>query len=77
MELGADLLFLDEKEGRHAAQQFGLRVIGTVGILLEAKANGAIDAVRPHLDGLRQTAGFYLSQALYQHTLALTGECNE
>jgi len=74
LELSADLVLLDEKEGRHAAQRLGLRVLGVVGILLEAKANGAIDKLRPHLDVLRQTAGFYLSSSLYQYALALAGE---
>jgi predicted nucleic acid-binding protein len=48
--------------------------VGIVGVLLEAKANGAIDKLRPHLDALRQTAGFYLSEPLYQSALALAGE---
>ena len=74
LELGADLVLLDEKEGRHAAQRFGLRVIGVVGILLEAKTSGAVGTVRPHLDAFRQTAGFYLSTSLYQHALAMAGE---
>jgi predicted nucleic acid-binding protein len=74
MELGADLVLLDEKEGRHAARRLGLRVVGVVGILLEAKANGTVDAVRPHLDALRQRAGFYLSESVYQHVLVLAGE---
>ncbi len=76
VELGADLVLLDEQEGRHAAQRLGLRVLGVVGILLNAKANGAIDTLRPHLDALRQTAGFYLSASLYQHALELAGEDN-
>jgi len=74
LELGADLILLDEKEGRHTAQRLGLRVIGVVGILLEAKTQGAIDKVGPSLDALRQTAGFYLSEQLYQSILALTNE---
>jgi predicted nucleic acid-binding protein len=74
LELGADLVLLDEKEGRHTAQRFGLCVVGVVGILLEAKTTGAVGTVRPHLDSLRQTAGFYLSASLYQHALALAGE---
>jgi predicted nucleic acid-binding protein len=65
---------LDEKEGRHAAKRLGLRVVGVVGILLEAKAKGIIDNVRPYLDALRQTAGFYLSDSLYRYVLTLTGE---
>ena len=74
LDRGADLVLLDEKEGRHAAQRLGLRVVGTVGVLLEAKANGAINTIRPHLDGLRQTAGFYLSPSLYQYALTLADE---
>jgi hypothetical protein len=31
-------------------------------------------SVRPHLDTLRQTAGFYIGGALYAHALALAGE---
>ena len=74
LELGADMALLDEREGRRVAQRLGLRVVGVVGILLEAKSDGAIAAVRPHLDGLRHSAGFYLDDALYSHVLLLAGE---
>jgi predicted nucleic acid-binding protein len=74
LEISADLVLLDEKEGRRAAQRLGLRVVGVVGLLLEAKAKGIIDIVRPHLDGLRQIAGFYLTDSLYRHALVLAGE---
>jgi predicted nucleic acid-binding protein len=77
LELGADLILLDEKEGRHAAKRLGLRVVGVVGILLEAKAKGTVNNVRPYLDALRQTAGFYLSDSLYRYVLTLTGESDE
>jgi predicted nucleic acid-binding protein len=74
LELSADLVLMDEREGRHAAQRMGVPVIGVVGILIEAKAQGAIDSIRPHLDALRQTAGFYLSQSLYQYAVLLADE---
>jgi hypothetical protein len=74
LELGADLILLDEQEGRHAAQRMGLRVIGVVGVLLDAKAQGVVEAVQPHLEALRQQAGFYLSESLYQSALVLAGE---
>jgi predicted nucleic acid-binding protein len=74
LELEADLVLLDEREGRHAAQRLDLRTVGVVGILLEARASGAVDTVRPHLDALRQSAGFYLSASLYRHALMLAGE---
>lgn len=74
LQMDADLVLLDEQEGRHAAQRMGLGVVGVVGILLEAKTSGAVSAVRPLLDQLRHAAGFYLSESLYQHALALAGE---
>jgi hypothetical protein len=77
LELEAYLLLMAEREGRHAAQRMGLHVVGVVGVLLEARAKGAIDSVRPHLDGLRQKAGFYLSEMVYRRALVLAGEAKE
>ena len=68
---------LDEKEGRHAAKRLGLKVGGVVGMLPEAKNNGFVDSVRPHLDALRHIAGFYLEEPFYQYVLNLAGEINK
>jgi len=74
LELGADLVLLDEREGRHTAQRLELGVTGVVGLLLEAKARDALPAIRPYLDALRQKAGFFLSQPVYDAALSLAGE---
>jgi uncharacterized protein len=74
LELNADLLLLDEQEGRRSAQRMELDFVGIVGVLLEAKHSGFIETIRPHLDALRQTAGFYLSESVYQHALSLAEE---
>ncbi len=74
VELNADLTLLDEREGRHAAQHLGLRTVGVVGILLEAKQHGHVKTLRPLLNMLRSAAGFYLSEHLYTHALMLAGE---
>jgi predicted nucleic acid-binding protein len=74
LELGADLLLLDESEGRHHAQRLGLQITGVVGVLQVAKHHGLIDYVRPHLDALRGVAGFYISEALYRFVLQAVGE---
>ena len=76
LEVGADLVLLDEREGRHAAQRLELRVAGVVGILLEAKSRSAVGAVRPHLDALRHKAGFHLTEQVYHSALLLAGESN-
>ena len=74
LELGADLILLDEQAARFAAQYFNLKVMGVVGLLVAAKNKGMIAEVRPLLDALRWQAGFYLNESVYQHALALTGE---
>ena len=74
LELGADLVLLDEREGRHAAQRLELRVAGVVGVVLEAKSRSAVDEVRPHLDALRHRVGFYLTDQVYHSALTLAGE---
>jgi hypothetical protein len=74
LELGADLVLLDELAGRHAAQHLGLRVMGVAGLLLRAKALGMVQTIRPLVDRLRGQAGFYLSQSVYEQILAQAGE---
>lgn len=74
LELGADLVLLDELAGRHAAQHLGLKVMGVAGLLLRAKALGMVKTIRPVVDRLRGQAGFYLSQSVYEQILAQAGE---
>jgi predicted nucleic acid-binding protein len=76
LDLKADLVLLDEKEGRRKAQRVGLRVMGVGGVLLAAKAQHHLAEVRPCLDNLRQRAGFYLGERVYQALLAAAGEAS-
>lgn len=74
IELQAEVVLLDEQEGRRVATRLGLRPLGVLGILLEAKRRGEIEEVRSLLDALRHRAGFFLSECLYQETLEQAGE---
>jgi predicted nucleic acid-binding protein len=73
-DLKADLVIIDEQEGRQLAAQAGLSVIGVLGILLRAKQNGQISAVKPELRALRDRARFFIAPALEAKILAAAGE---
>lgn len=65
VESNANLILLDERLGRRAAQRLGLTVVGTLGVLIAAKDRGLLAAVRPVLDALRADAGFWIADDLY------------
>lgn len=74
LEIGADLLLMDEYLGRKAALSHGIRPLGILGILLEAKKKGLVSRVQPLMDALIQEAGFYVHAQLYRDVLELAAE---
>lgn len=74
LEVESELLLMDERLGREVAQYLGLRYIGLIGVLIEAKHKGMLSAVRHHLDELRNVAGFRIRDALYVRVLQDEGE---
>ena len=74
LELGADWVLLDEQAARRSADALGLTYTGLLSVLERAKAKGIIPAVKPLLDALRHTAGFWIGSALYVHILNRTNE---
>jgi predicted nucleic acid-binding protein len=67
------LVILDDGDARAWAARLGLRCVGTVGILIEAKRCGHLQRVRPELDRLAQL-GFRMAAHLRQYALAESGE---
>ena len=63
-----DVLLLDEARAVRCAREMGLPVLRTVGLLLQAKAQGHLGSVQPALDQLR-IVGFRLSESVYQAAL--------
>ena len=73
LEVEADLVLLHDRAARHLAAVLGLSVMGTLGLLLRAKAAGLISEIRPSLDALRALP-FHISPRLYAGVLASAGE---
>ncbi|MHB2151039.1 DUF3368 domain-containing protein [Calditrichota bacterium LG25] len=66
-------IVLDDKKARRIAKQLGLKVIGTVGLLLRAKKRGIVTEIKPILDAL-QEVDFRIGETLYQEALRLAKE---
>jgi uncharacterized protein len=76
LDLAGALLVVDDAQGRRAAQSLGLAYTGTLGILLRAKAERRIPALRPVLELLKHRTSFWLSDAVYQAALDRAGEAS-
>ena len=61
-ESEADLILLDESLGRFHAKHAGLRVTGTIGILVKAKKQGLISELKPLILELKEK-GVWLSES--------------
>jgi len=72
-ELSADLILLDEKEARRIAERLGLRVLGTVGVLLLAKEMGYISKIKPFLYELVKKR-FRIGEEVIRKVLKKAGE---
>ena len=74
LQLKADLILMDERRGRALAMNYQLKVTGLLGVLLQAKKQGEIIAVKPLLDQLINDAEFRINSQLYQQFRQLAGE---
>jgi len=63
---------LDDLAGRKCARSLGLRVVGTVGLVIAAYREGRIDDARQMLLDLR-AAGMWLSDGVIDRALELAG----
>lgn len=62
-------IILDESKGRSVAKRLGLKVTGTIGIIIRAKEEGIIKSGKKILEKLEEH-GFWLSERLKNAVLA-------
>ncbi len=72
-ELHVERLVLDDQDARRFAARCGLKIIGTLGILLAAKQRGAIVSLREEIDALI-ALGFRVNPQLVTAVLQSAGE---
>ncbi len=73
LEINADRVLLDDREARLQAKRLGLRVTGTLGVLLRAKKLGLVGSLKEELNKLRES-GFRISKDLEEDILKAAGE---
>ena len=72
-ELDADLVLMDDEAAKKTAKFLGLKVTGTLGILLKAKKEGYLAKVEPVMDELLRD-GLYISDSVQNYVLKEAGE---
>lgn len=70
IEADANIVILDDKKARSIARRLGLKMIGTVGILVLAKKQKLIDDIEAEINHLLQKS-FYLSQDVITKALEI------
>lgn len=74
VQLGHPSVILDERKARRIATRvYCLEVKGSCGLLVEAKARGHIEKVRPYLEGMIH-GGYFIGPHLMAACLAAAGE---
>lgn len=73
-EISAAAILLDERRAYRVAVELGLKAIGVLGILLQAKSSGLIRELAPLLDRLEDEGDFWISENLRRVVLERAGE---
>ena len=74
LERGDQRILMDEHDGRVKAKSLGLQPIGLLGVLLRARRDGTLDSVEAAMQMLRQQAGFFIADDLFDQVLREAGE---
>jgi len=73
-EINAELLLMDDRKGRLAAERAGIKCASIPALLVQAKKTGRVAFVGVVLDRLEKQGGLYLSDRVKTETLRLAAE---
>ena len=73
-ERNANVVLLDERDARETAKRLGLRVLGTVGLLIWGRREGMVQSLKSTLTDLQDEGNFRPSRSLFEFALRQVGE---
>jgi predicted nucleic acid-binding protein len=73
LEIPNSIIIIDDFKGRALAKELGIKVTGTIGIIITAKNKKLIPSIKPILEKIKET-NFYISKALENEALRLAKE---
>jgi len=73
LEFDDCLLIIDELKGRKEAKSMGIKITGTLGVLLLAKEKKLIDRIKPLIDQIKNT-NFRINKQLINKVFKMAGE---
>jgi uncharacterized protein len=74
VEIRADAVLIDETTGRRVAARLGLRTVGVLALLVQAKGKGLVERVGPLIDELDAKIRFRVSEEVRRRVLEDAGE---
>lgn len=74
LERGIAAVLIDERDARAAARALGLKPVGVLGILLQAKSAGLVDRIMPLVQRLREELRFRMTDEVQEQVRRLANE---
>ena len=68
LEFPESIIILDDYKARKVAENLGLAITGTIGVIIIAKKRGIIGSIKPYLEQLR-VMNFRLSEEIEKQAL--------
>ena len=73
IEITDCMLIVDDYKARKVAEKLGIKITGTIGIIIKAKLNGIIPSIKPFFEKIKNT-NFRISEEIIQQAYFEAGE---